>query len=111
MGYFKVDNYKTDNTARRYVASVSLLGTTQIHLRSPSIIAWWSAAFPGFGHLLLSKCLRGYILFIWEVSLLFLSHSIEAVTLFIFRRSQQDNSRFKRGMVAYVTVHICVFCL
>jgi hypothetical protein len=62
-----MDNYKNDNTARRYIAHVSSLGTTQLHLRNPYIIAWWSAAFPGFGHLLLSKYLRGYALFIWEV--------------------------------------------
>ena len=62
-----MENYKTDNTARRYIAYVSLLGTTQLHLRSPAIIAWWSAAYPGFGHLLLSKYLRGFVLFIWEV--------------------------------------------
>jgi TM2 domain-containing membrane protein YozV len=62
-----MDNYTNDNTARRYKAHVSILGTTQLHLRNPYIIAWWSAAFPGFGHLLLSKYLRGYALFIWEV--------------------------------------------
>ncbi|OXS64939.1 hypothetical protein [Priestia filamentosa] len=62
-----MDNYSNDNTARRYRAYVSILGTTQIHLRNPYIIAWWSAAFPGFGHLLLSKYLRGFVLFIWEV--------------------------------------------
>jgi len=62
-----MDNYTNDNTARRYTAHVSILGTTQLHLRNPYIIAWWSAAFPGFGHLLLSKYLRGYALFIWEV--------------------------------------------
>lgn len=62
-----MDNYTNDNTARRYKAHVSVLGTTQIHLRNPYIIGWWSAAFPGFGHLLLSKYLRGYVLFIWEV--------------------------------------------
>src|SRR5699024_740223 len=62
-----MDNYIPDNTARRYTAHVSILGTTQIHLRSPSIIAWWSAAYPGFGHLLLSKYIRGFVLFIWEV--------------------------------------------
>lgn len=60
-------NYTNNNTARRYKAHVSTLGTTQIHLRSPYIIAWWSAAFPGFGHLLLSKYIRGFVLFIWEV--------------------------------------------
>ncbi|WP_018662639.1 hypothetical protein [Heyndrickxia acidiproducens] len=62
-----MDNYTNDNTARRYKAHVSILGTTQLHLRNPYIIAWWSAAFPGFGHMLLSKYLRGYALFIWEV--------------------------------------------
>jgi TM2 domain-containing membrane protein YozV len=62
-----MNNYTNDNTARRYKAHVSILGTTQLHLRNPYIIAWWSAAFPGFGHLLLSKYLRGYALFIWEV--------------------------------------------
>ena len=62
-----MNNYTNDNTARRYKAHVSTVGTTQLHLRNPYIIAWWSAAFPGFGHLLLSKYLRGYSLFIWEI--------------------------------------------
>lgn len=55
------------NPRRRTKAQVSIVGTTQFHLRNPYIIAWWSAAFPGFGHLLLSKYLRGLGLFIWEV--------------------------------------------
>lgn len=62
-----MNNFTNDNTARRYSAHVSILGTTQLHLRNPYIVAWWSAAFPGFGHLLLSKYIRGYVLFIWEV--------------------------------------------
>ena len=53
--------------SRRQIALVSSLGTTQLHLRNPWIIAWWSAAFPGFGHILLSKYLRGFLLFLWEV--------------------------------------------
>lgn len=62
-----MNNYTNDNTARRYKAHVSILGTTQLHLHNPYIIAWWSAAFPGFGHMILSKYLRGFALFIWEV--------------------------------------------
>lgn len=63
-----MDNYRNrDNQFRRYKAHVSIAGTTQFHLRNPYIIAWWSAAFPGFGHLLLNKHLRGLLLFIWEV--------------------------------------------
>lgn len=63
-----MNNYTNDNTARRYSAHVSVLGTTQLHLRNPYIVGWWSAAFPGFGHLLLSKYLRGFVLFVWEVA-------------------------------------------
>lgn len=61
-----MDNYSNDYTARRQTAQISVLGTTQIHLRNPYIVAWWSAAFPGFGHLLLSKYIRGLLLFTWE---------------------------------------------
>jgi hypothetical protein len=43
------------------------MGTSQLHLRNPYIVAWWSAAFPGFGHLLLCRYLRGFTLIIWEV--------------------------------------------
>lgn len=62
-------NYNNNNTARRYIAHVSQAGTTQLHLRNPLTIAWWSLAFPGFGHLLLSKYLRGMALFLWEMTI------------------------------------------
>jgi hypothetical protein len=55
------------SSTRRTVAYVSILGTTQLHLRSPVVIAVWSVLFPGLGHLLLSKYLRGFLLFIWEI--------------------------------------------
>ncbi|MDF2531208.1 MAG: putative rane protein [Clostridia bacterium] len=59
---------------RRSVAYVSILGTTQLHLRSPFIIALWSVTFPGLGHLLLSKYLRGFLLFTWEVFVNYKAH-------------------------------------
>ncbi|CAM4292089.1 hypothetical protein [Paenibacillus tarimensis] len=62
-----MQNYKNNNTARRYMAHVSQVGTTQFHLRNPYIVAWWSMAFPGFGHLILSKYIRGMALFLWEM--------------------------------------------
>jgi TM2 domain-containing membrane protein YozV len=54
-------------TFRRKIASISMFGTTQLHYRNPWVIAWWSAAFPGTGHLLLQKYMRGFLLFIWEM--------------------------------------------
>lgn len=56
-----------EKKARRETARVSILGTTQLHLRNPLMVAWWSASVPGFGHLLLSKYLRGYLLILWEM--------------------------------------------
>ncbi|MCI3920138.1 hypothetical protein MO973_07830 [Paenibacillus sp. TRM 82003] len=44
-----------------------MVGTTQLHYRNPWVIAWWSMAFPGTGHLLLQKYMRGFLLFIWEM--------------------------------------------
>lgn len=55
------------SSARRPMAFVCLFGTTQLHLRNPYVIAGWSLAFPGTGHLLLSKYVRGIVLFLWEV--------------------------------------------
>ncbi|MFD2043042.1 hypothetical protein ACFSTA_01830 [Ornithinibacillus salinisoli] len=60
-------NFSPTNKERRFKAYVGALGTTKLHLRNPYIIAWWSAAFPGFGHLLLSKYIRGFALFLWEM--------------------------------------------
>lgn len=64
----------SESTPRRILANVNLLGTTQLHLRNPYVVAFWSAMFPGFGHLLLSKYMRAYILFIWEIVINILSH-------------------------------------
>jgi hypothetical protein len=37
-----------------------------IHVRNPVIIMWWSAALPGFGHIMLCRYIIGSILIIWE---------------------------------------------
>jgi len=62
-----MDRPESTSSVRRYLAYVGLFGTTQLHLRSPYIVAAWSFVFPGLGHLLLSKYARGYLLFIWEI--------------------------------------------
>jgi len=52
---------------RRHLANLNMFGTTQLHFRNPWVVAWWSAAFPGAGHILLQKYFRGFFLFIWEM--------------------------------------------
>lgn len=38
-----------------------------ITFRYPWVVAWWAAALPGLGHLMLCKFGTGFILFIWEM--------------------------------------------
>ena len=62
-----MDRPEQNSPVRRYTAYCGLLGTTQLHLRNPFVIAGWTLAFPGLGHILLSKYFRGYLFFIWEL--------------------------------------------
>jgi TM2 domain-containing membrane protein YozV len=102
-----MDNYTNDNTARRYKAHVSTLGTTQLHLRNPYIIAWWSAAFPGFGHLLLSKYLRGYALFLWEVVVNLSAHvNLSMVYSFQGNIDMAKDVLNTRWLLMYIPVYI-----
>jgi TM2 domain-containing membrane protein YozV len=102
-----MDNFTNDNTARRYQAHVSILGTTQIHLRNPYIIAWWSAAFPGFGHLLLSKYLRGFVLFIWEVLINLMAHlNLAIIYSFQGKIDMAKEVLDTRWLLIYIPVYI-----
>ena len=77
-----MNNYNDSKpTKRRDLAHVGLLGTSQLHLRNPFVIACWSVAFPGMGHLMLSRYLRGFILFIWE---LFVNHKAHVNLLILY---------------------------
>ncbi|WP_346274871.1 hypothetical protein [Halobacillus naozhouensis] len=89
---------------------MSQLGTTQIHLRNPLIIAWWSAAFLGFGHLLLSKYLRGYVLVLWEI-IINISANINLAMIYSFQ-GQFDLAKQvvePRWMLLYIPVYIYGF--
>jgi hypothetical protein len=94
-------------SARRSVGYLSLLGTTQLHLRNPFVVAAWSAAFPGMGHLLLGKYLRGFLLFIWEVYVNYMAH----INLLILYSFIGDFERAKaavdiRWMSLYIPTYI-----
>jgi TM2 domain-containing membrane protein YozV len=102
-----MNNFTNDNTARRYKAHVSILGTTQLHLRSPYIIAWWSAAFPGFGHLILSKYLRGYALFLWEVVVNIKAHvNLSMIYSFQGNISMAKEVLDTRWLLMYIPVYL-----
>lgn len=103
----RLNNFSNDNTARRYKAHLSIVGSTQLHLRNPYIIAWWSAAFPGFGHLLLSKYLRGFVLFMWEVIINLQSHvNIAMIYSFQGKIDMAKDVLDTRWLLIYIPVYL-----
>jgi len=52
---------------RRPKSFLSSLTANYLHLRNPYVITWWSAAFPGFGHISLGNYVQGFLLFTWEM--------------------------------------------
>lgn len=49
------------------------------HHHNPNIMAWWSAALPGFGHVAQCKILSGIFLILWEFYINTTSHINEAI--------------------------------
>lgn len=52
---------------RRPLGVMNSISTNFLHLRNPYVIAWWSAAFPGFAHISLGSYIAGFLLFTWEM--------------------------------------------
>ncbi|PYI51665.1 hypothetical protein DLM86_24820 [Paenibacillus flagellatus] len=52
---------------RRYRVELGSLSTNSIHRRHPWVVAWWSAAFPGNGYLMLGMYAKGFTLILWEL--------------------------------------------
>ncbi len=97
----------TNKNSRRQIAYISILGTTQLHLRNPYIIAWWSAAFPGMGHLLLSKYIRGFLLFIFEITVNLKAHINTAIFYSFTGKFDSAKSVLdKRWLILYCSLYI-----
>jgi TM2 domain-containing membrane protein YozV len=96
-----------NSKSRRQIAYVSIWGTSRLHLRNPYIIAWWSAAFPGMGHLLLSKFLRGFLLFFWEILVNIKGHiNIAILYTFTGRFEMAKTVLDKRWLLLYCSLYI-----
>lgn len=60
--------FQSDNIKPRYSKGrISVFGINSIYPRIPWVAAWWSAAFPGFGHMFVGKYLHGFLLIVWEL--------------------------------------------
>ncbi|MFC3798488.1 hypothetical protein [Cohnella sp. GCM10012308] len=58
---------KTSSRNRYPFLRMSMLGVTYSSAPRPAMVAWWSAAFPGFGHFVINQYARGVLLTLTEM--------------------------------------------
>lgn len=99
---------KTKQTqSHNVVAYISPYMTNIVNLRNPYVIAWWSAAFPGFGHLILGHYVIGLILIIHEIIINSLSGLNTAIYYSMI--GEMDTAKQvldTKWIVAYLTPYI-----
>lgn len=92
---------------RRPRAHLSVWGTAQMHLHSPYVVAFWSAIFPGFGHMLLNKYLNGLILFLWEIGINYASRlNVAILYTFLGRFEAAKQVVDSRWLLLYVPTYL-----
>jgi TM2 domain-containing membrane protein YozV len=91
---------------KRYVAIVSPFTINLLHYRKPFVVAWWGAAFPGFGHLMLSKYLTAFILIFWEVVTNSLTHLNEAIYLSMTGKFEEAIAVLDQH---WIILYVCIY--
>lgn len=95
------------SSPRRTRAYMNTLTINYIHYRNPWIVAWWSAAFPGFGQIMLCQNYVGYILIAWEYYINVQSHLNLAIAYTMTGRFADAGSVLeKRWILLYIPVYI-----
>jgi len=64
---------------RHVIAYINPYTIIYLHWRNPWVAAWWSASFPGLGHMLLSKYVVAFLLIFWEFGVNYFSKLNEAI--------------------------------
>jgi len=104
---FLLNNTDATQAYRRYNSYTETINSNIIHRRNPWITAWWSAAFPGFGHLLLGIHVKGFILIIWEIVINANAHLNEAMVLsFNGQFEQAKQVLHMKWALLYIPVYI-----
>jgi TM2 domain-containing membrane protein YozV len=92
---------------RRQRAFLSQFTTSQLHLKNPWVVAFFSFSYPGFGHLLQHRYVAGFILIIWETFI----NGVANVNLGIFYSLLGDFDKAKdvlneRWLILYVSIYM-----
>jgi TM2 domain-containing membrane protein YozV len=92
---------------RRQQALISQDGLTYLRWQNPFIVAWWSAAFPGFGHFLLHQFVRGILFSLWEVAVNTMAHINEALVYSLHGKYELAKDVLEpQWLIAYLTLYL-----
>ncbi|RNB89227.1 hypothetical protein EDM59_09080 [Brevibacillus nitrificans] len=96
-----------DSKPRYSKGQISVFGINSIYPRTPWIAAWWSAAFPGFGHMYIGKYLHGFLLIIWELVVNNQAHINMAIALSFLGRFEEAKAQINQSWgLLYVAVFV-----
>lgn len=96
--------------SRRYPFVLSCLNIAQLSRHNPAVIAWWSAAFPGFGHMLLNMHVKGNILLLFEVIINLNSH-LNLATVYSFSGEFELAKSVLDSRWALIYIPFYFFCI
>ena len=98
------DSYRQQ---RRPIGYIDPFAINILHMRNPWAVAWWSAAFPGFGFIMLGSYLKGFLFVIWELVINQKSHLNLAIYYsFTGRFDQAKTVLDLNWLLLYVPVYI-----
>ena len=100
----------TDIKPRYAKGRISVFGINSVYPRPPWVAAWWSAAFPGFGHMFIGKYLHGLVLIIWELVVNNLSHLNMAIALSFLGRFEEAKAQLDQNW-ALLYIAVYVYCI
>ncbi|WP_138494421.1 hypothetical protein [Paenibacillus pinistramenti] len=100
--------FQSANIKPRYSkGKISVFGINSVYPRTPWIAAWWSASFPGFGHMYIGKYLHGFVLIVWELVVNNKANINTAIALSFLGRFEEAKAQLDQDWaLLYVAVYI-----
>ncbi|MEK0316432.1 hypothetical protein [Cohnella sp. 56] len=86
---------------------LSLFGVTYASVPRPAMVAWWSAAFPGFGHFIINQYARGILLTLTEIAINRLCRLNDAIVFTFCGRF--DDARYvlqEKWVFGYIVIYL-----
>lgn len=92
---------------RNLAAYISPYSINYLHLKNPWIAAWWSAAFPGLGQIMMCKYIVGFILICWEIFINQQAHLNSAIYLSMIGQFEKAKHVLDlRWFLVYIPIYI-----